>query len=467
MIPRVTIVTAGHLSTCPRMLKAADALHAAGYRVRVVSVNHTAWATAGDRAVMAARHWEWIAVDYAYATARLTQLATGARLRAAQAVAVMAGPSHTPVAAAIRAISRAHDEIVRAATAVPADFVYGGTTGALAAVAESAERLGVPYALDLEDFHSGEIGGDEGARIGALVERVERGILGGARFLTAASPLISGAYGARYAVRPITIHNTFSIAPAATAPVGDGLLRIYWFSQTLGPGRQLEDLIRAVGRSGIAAILHMRAHAIPDYLDSLRVLQRAEAPALELAVLDPSAPDAMVPLAQPYRRRVLGRGRRRDEPPPVPEQQDLHVSRGRHSGDAESHARASRVRRSDRRCGAVISSAATSTHWPVTCAGSAAMPACGAAPATRHERWPASAGIGSTPTIAARSSPRSVRRYDARAGRRVCREPRRHRRDDAGDPGRVFRSGDAAHRRAAAARGAVGFDEPHRPARRR
>src|SRR5919204_38339 len=96
MIPRITIVTAGHLSTCLRMLKAADALHKAGYRIRVVSVNHTAWATAADRSVMATRRWEWTPIDYARATARLTQVATGARMRAAQAVAAVAGPALTP-----------------------------------------------------------------------------------------------------------------------------------------------------------------------------------------------------------------------------------------------------------------------------------------------------------------------------------------------------------------------------------
>ena len=37
---RITVVTAGHLSTCPRMLKSADALAADGYDVRVVATHH-------------------------------------------------------------------------------------------------------------------------------------------------------------------------------------------------------------------------------------------------------------------------------------------------------------------------------------------------------------------------------------------------------------------------------------------
>jgi transketolase len=59
LMARICIVTAGHLSTCPRMLKAADALAEAGYRVRVVSVRHTQWATEADRDVRRRRTGAW------------------------------------------------------------------------------------------------------------------------------------------------------------------------------------------------------------------------------------------------------------------------------------------------------------------------------------------------------------------------------------------------------------------------
>ena len=46
---RVTVVTSGHLSTCPRMLKVADSLADAGYAVRVVATLHEPWAAETDR----------------------------------------------------------------------------------------------------------------------------------------------------------------------------------------------------------------------------------------------------------------------------------------------------------------------------------------------------------------------------------------------------------------------------------
>ena len=299
MRTRVCVVTAGHLSTCPRMLKAADALAGAGYDVRVISTNHTPWAAVTDRQVMASRAWAWTVVDYDRTTARVTQLTTGARFRTAHALSATLGPSRVPMSVATRAYSRAHDEIVRAVTAEAADFVYGGTTGALAAVAESAARLRVPYAVDFEDLHSGEYG-PRAELTNVLAARIEGHVIAGAAFLTAGSPMIADTYQATYGVRPIPIHNTFSMATFEAAPAGGHPLRLYWFSQTLGPGRGLDEIVRAIGATNEPIELHLRARPIPSYLDALMTLQREVAPRATIRLLDPVPPDDMVRLAQPY-----------------------------------------------------------------------------------------------------------------------------------------------------------------------
>jgi glycosyltransferase involved in cell wall biosynthesis len=205
-----------------------------------------------------------------------------------------------PIGVAIRAYSRAHDELVGAVTAEPADFVYGGSTGALAAVVEAAAALGVPYGIDFEDFHSGELSGPGSELPNALAARVERHVMAGARFITAGSPMIAETYDERYGVHPLPIHNTFSIAPGGDLDRGEGPLRLYWFSQTLGPQRGLEDVVRAAGEARVPVELHLRANPMPGYLDSLRRLAAAAAPQLVLVLHDPASPDDMVTLAQPY-----------------------------------------------------------------------------------------------------------------------------------------------------------------------
>ena len=300
MKTRVCVVTAGHMSTCPRMLKAADALHGAGFDVRVVSASHTPWAVEADSRLRATRPWRWDLVDYARATARGRQIVTGARRRIAHALTVRFGPSRVPAALCVRGYSRAHDELVRAVTGEPADLVYGGTTGALAAVGEAARRLGVPYGLDLEDFHTGERGAQTG-QLSAIAERVERLVLPGAAFLTTSSPMIADAYADKYGLRPRAIHNTFSLDLPDPVESLEGVpLRFYWFSQTLGAGRGLEDFIRAAALAKIVGELHLRAGVKQPYLDDLMRFARDAAPALTFRLHEPGSPDAMVHLSRGY-----------------------------------------------------------------------------------------------------------------------------------------------------------------------
>jgi hypothetical protein len=283
------------------MLKAADALVSAGYRVRVVSTKSTPWATAADETLRATRRWDWRVVDYDRMTGRSAYVKTGLRFRAMQTVAKTMGPSSVPMSIAIRAYSRMHDEIVRAVVEEPADLIYGGTTGALAAVAQAAAWLGVPYGIDFEDFHSGEHGGSSGDLTNTLAHRIERYVIRSASFVTAGSPMIADAYRHAHGIRPLPIHNTFSVVPQ-DAPSGEavGALRLYWFSQTLGQGRGLDDVVRAAGEVREPIELHLRATPVPQYFDALQQLQAAVAPNLRLVVHESSGPDDMVRLASAY-----------------------------------------------------------------------------------------------------------------------------------------------------------------------
>jgi glycosyltransferase involved in cell wall biosynthesis len=299
---RIAIVTSGHLSTCPRMLKAADALADAGYAVRVVSAAFEPWAAQTDCDVRARRAWPVDTVDYRRHGNSWLYRWSGVRYQAARRAALLAGPCRVPFGIAARAFGRVHTELVRAVAAQPADFVYGGTAGALAAAAVAAGRLGVPFACDLEDFHTGESGGPEGALTRALADRVESRVLPRARFLTAASGAIADAYRERYGVHPIVLNNTFPLpdrAPDTLPPSGQGL-RLYWFSQTIGPDRGLEDAVAAMGRANLQGELSLRGRPLPGYIDGLRRLAADAAPRLSIVTLPPAPPDAMIDLARGY-----------------------------------------------------------------------------------------------------------------------------------------------------------------------
>jgi glycosyltransferase involved in cell wall biosynthesis len=299
---RVTVVTSDHLSTCTRMLKSADALTAAGYDVRVIATLHEPWAAETDRDVASRRTWKAETIDYRRGEVGSTYWSTGVRYRAARAAAGLFGPGRVPYAVVSRAFGRVHSELVRAISADPGDLIYGGTTGALAAIAEAARRSGTPYGVDLEDFHSAETSGSDAPLVDVLSARIEHAVMRGAAFVTTSSEAIASAYRERDGRRPEVIHNTFALPsqPPDVSRVDPSRLRVYWFSQTIGPGRGLEDAILALGRTGMAAHLALRGRPQAGYLDALTQLAALQAPHLEVAHLDPAPPDAMVDCARGY-----------------------------------------------------------------------------------------------------------------------------------------------------------------------
>ena len=163
-----------------------------------------------------------------------------------------------PLFVAARAFGRVHSELADAAAAEAADLVYGGTTGALAAVAEAAQRLGVPYAIDLEDLHNAETADPDDRIHDTLAARIEASVLKNAAFVTTSSDAIGEVYRRSYGVQTSTIHNTFPL-PSATPDfrrADSSRLRVYWFSQTIGPGRGLEECIEALGVAEFRPMSH-------------------------------------------------------------------------------------------------------------------------------------------------------------------------------------------------------------------
>ncbi len=285
------------------MLKAADAFAEAGYEVRMISTRHVSWATQTDKEVRQLRQWRWTVVDYDRQSARATYFLSGMRYKAARKLAQVINPAQLPLGVAASGFGRVHSELLNAALAEPADLFYGGTTGALAVVAMAGRKMGVPYAIDLEDFHSAEQDSNPEADLShRLAERIERDIFSGAAFLTAGSSAMAVAYRDKYGVNPITINNTFPLPtaePEFSRTTGEAL-RLYWFSQTIGPQRGLEDIVRAVGLAGIAAELHLRGNPVAGYLESLQRLAADVAPRLQLIHHEPINPDAMIESCRGY-----------------------------------------------------------------------------------------------------------------------------------------------------------------------
>ena len=277
------------------MLKAADAFQNAGYQVRVVSTSTGGWASNADAALGVSRPWSWRVVNYDRAEAPSRWLRSGSRHKAARALAAVM--TSVPASVASAAFGRVHRELVNAILEEPADLLYGGTTGAIAAVAEAGRRARTPFAVDFEDFHCGEHESPEGDLSNALGRVVMRSAADGAAFVTAGSAAIAMACRDELAIDATPINNVFPLPSAQPADPNirsDGEFAVYWFSQTIGAGRGLEDVVRALGLTARTASFTLRGCPVAGYVETLRALASREAPRVRLVVESPIAPELIV-----------------------------------------------------------------------------------------------------------------------------------------------------------------------------
>lgn len=303
MTTRVCLVTTGQPSTNPRLVKEADALVAAGYDVRVVCACWVDWALEADQQMLRLRGWSPMYVG-GLGTTGLRHLWTRARHRTSRRAL-----SFRPASPALQeqSVSRVAPELRRAALRVRADLYIAHNLGALPAAVAAAAAHGTRAGFDAEDFHSGER--PYGAPVrpaDAAVEAIERRYLRSCDYVTAASAGIADAYASKYRLRrPVPILNVF---PLAQRPRGlderrkDEPLRLYWFSQTIGPDRGLEDVIDAMAHlRQIPLELHLRGSWQSGYREL--ILARCLAVHLDptrIVSHQPASPDEMIRLAAPY-----------------------------------------------------------------------------------------------------------------------------------------------------------------------
>ena len=245
---KICLLTPGQPSTNPRLLKEADALVEAGHQVEVICAHWAAWADETDRALLQSRRFTCAYVGghprhnpQCYAWTRLRHKL--GRMLAPR----LAGERTTGWA-----LCRVTPELIRAAEATRADLYIAHNLGALPAAIAAARKHQARAGFDAEDFHSGMQPDDAAPGFAErLIEVIERQCLPACDYVTAASPLIAEAYEMKYGmVKPTTILNVFSLAQRPRdfrVTRTDGPLSLYWFSQTIGAKRGLEDVIGALG----------------------------------------------------------------------------------------------------------------------------------------------------------------------------------------------------------------------------
>lgn len=299
---KICLLSPTQPSVNPRIVKEADALADAGHDVHILCGHTISWADESDQSLLQRRRWTCSYVGGKPGSVRhwWTRVRHGV-LRRFPALWKF---SETWAQCAL---ARIVPELQAAAFGLDEDLYIAHYAGALAAAGRVAKKKGVLLGFDAEDFESGCYEYKTGPRpIDGVTERVERKYLGQCCYVTAASSGIAAACASKYDIEmPTTILNVFPLAERPrqfreTIPTGP--LKLYWFSQTVGAGRGLEDVVCAMESLRHCNLeLYIRGRCAPGY--QAQLLQLAGTKGLDngrLIFLPPAASEEMIRLSAEY-----------------------------------------------------------------------------------------------------------------------------------------------------------------------
>jgi hypothetical protein len=284
---RVCLVTPGHPSTDPRLVKEADALVEEGASVTVVHGRFIAWADSVDLE-FAQRAWQRIGVPFGPLAAPVDRLRQGVQHRLARLGERFGLPGAE--GRERHAFHPVAEDLLQATRRVVADVYLAHNLAGLVAAGPVALARGALLGFDAEDDHVEELpdttaAAPERARRDALL----RQWLPHCEHLTAASPRIARALSARYGRAFEPVLNVFPCSDAAglDGPATPDTDTLYWVSQTIGPGRGLEVVAQALGRLRSPASLVLRGRPVHGFVSAL---QSAAGPAARIGVEPPLPP---------------------------------------------------------------------------------------------------------------------------------------------------------------------------------
>lgn len=268
---RVCVVTPGYISSTPRVVREADALAAAGFDVRVIfAQGQLEEIREFDATVLTDRRWRSASFGWSNGRSeeRWDYYRSGIRHRLADMI-TRSGVAHAAVID--RAEGRVYPELAALAGAEPADLFIGHYPSGLAAAAWAARRHGALLGYDVEDLYADTYPLTQAwERARGRILDIEHRYVPGCAHISAVSGPVADAFQQRYASRPpIIVHNCH---PWADRDTMDGQvldrqgpeLSLFWFSQTVGLDRGLQQAIRAIGLSGTPVQLHIRGSVAED-----------------------------------------------------------------------------------------------------------------------------------------------------------------------------------------------------------
>jgi glycosyltransferase involved in cell wall biosynthesis len=257
-VKHICIVTTRHISYNPRVLKEADAFQEAGYKVTVVTVNYQLQPALFDKELMSSRNWTLKTVNFRKEVP--SEKMVWFRLSLQQKISALLSKFLIRDGIVSRALNKAYDPLLKMARQTKADLYIVHHPEALRIGWQAAVKYNAKFAFDAEDFHTGmnksPLSPPDEER---QVEYLEKKYLPLCDYITAASAGIARAYASKYDLElPAVVLNVFPKVKLPNVQRRSDVVKFYWFSQVIGPNRNIEYLFQAASVIPLPFEIHLR-----------------------------------------------------------------------------------------------------------------------------------------------------------------------------------------------------------------
>lgn len=298
---KICIIACGQLSTNPRALKELRALKEAGYDVFFIGSYSVNWALEYDARIITQDGLKASIINWS----KRANIFLSYKIRLRHFIARKLYSKFGFSFLEKYVLHPVYPEIKNAVLRERADLYIAHNLSALPAASAAAREYQAKLGFDAEDFYgSGLLLSEAGIRFQRLAESIQMKYLARCDYISASSDAIALAYARKYGLKkPFVLHNVFplSYAHALPLPAARDNLSLYWFSQTIGEKRGLEDIMLAMGRVKADVRLYLQGNISKNYKRSLQRLAReSNLREDKIIFLAPAFPDDLVNIASAF-----------------------------------------------------------------------------------------------------------------------------------------------------------------------
>lgn len=254
------------------MVKEVETLIKLGYQIKVICCFYQEWAREFDQEIINRNKDVYIYCGGDPVSKKLSYYKTRLRQKTSWRLFNYTKAFGIPE----NAISRTHAEALAVARSIKTDLYIAHNLGALPAAVMAAKFNDAKVGYDAEDMHSGQF--KTKTEKGYLLNKfIEEKYFPETNYFTAASPLIAQNYKQVYPyLNPVVINNVFPRIDLPVEPNVDATqpLKLFWFSQTIGVERGIENIIGAMALIAKPTELHLLGNCSDEDKQMIRDLAK-------------------------------------------------------------------------------------------------------------------------------------------------------------------------------------------------